>query len=230
MAQPCQIIEMPPARQAIGAPASWEDRALNRSLAGARDRSSARAHQLVNAARALASERGSSEFTIAEVAALAGVSLRSFYRQFSGKDELLLALFEEEARLGAELLRAAVGEATGPLDQLRSYVVGLCGLLVTGSGYASLLVREHLRLGERRPDELRMALACLIDLLEDQLTAAAAAGEIRPVDRHDAVIVFTAVLAHVQSAILFAPGEDAEASPQRLWEFCRAALRIEDGR
>ncbi len=222
MAQPCHNTAMHV--QGSEATPAWEGRALDRSLAAARSRSSARARRLVDAARALAAERGSAEFTVAEVATLADVSLRSFYRQFAGKDELLLALFEEEARLGAELLGAAVDSASEPLDRLRSYVVELCGLLVTGSGYASLLVREYLRLGERRPEDLRAALAPLVDLLEAELNRAAAAGDIRPVDRHDAVVLFTAVLAHVHAAVLFPPGEDTPTSASRLWDFCRSAL------
>lgn len=202
----------------------WEHRALERSLAAARERSSARARRLVDAARALAAESGSSAFTVADVASRAGVSLRSFYRQFAGRDELFLALFEEEALLGAELLTATMGEAQGPLERLRSYVVGLFGLVVTGSGYASLLVREHLHLGERRPDELRVALAPLIDLLDVELTAAAAGGHIRSVDRHDAIIVFALILAHVHTAILFAPDEDAATRAARVWDFCHSAL------
>ncbi|HJR25056.1 MAG TPA: TetR/AcrR family transcriptional regulator, partial [Acidimicrobiales bacterium] len=169
---------------------------------------------------------GSSDFTVAEVAAKAGVALRTFYRQFAGRDELLLALFEEEARQGAELLQDSVtAEGTTPIEHLRGYVVGLCRLLDVGSGYASLLVREHLRLGESHPEELRVALAPIVDLLEEQLQAAAASGDLRPVDRHDAVVVFTAVLAHVHASVLFTEGERSEVSAERLWDFCHAALR-----
>ncbi|MHB8669569.1 MAG: TetR/AcrR family transcriptional regulator [Acidimicrobiales bacterium] len=209
---------------ASAGPGGWERRSLERSLAAARDRSSARAHRLVAGARELAAETGSSSFTVAEVAARAGVSLRSFYRHFSGKDDLLLALFEEETRQGSALLSAALGDGDPPLARLQAYVEGLCGLLVTGSGYASVLVREYLQLGERRPGELRSAVAPLLDLLEGELRSAAAAGEIRPVDRHDAVVVFSLILAHVHAALLFAPDEDRSAAAPRLWEFCLGAL------
>lgn len=204
--------------------AAWEDRALDRSLAAARERSSTRARRLVDAARALASERGSSEFTVAEVAARADISVRTFYRHFAGRDELLLALFEEEVRQGVDLMAAAMDGARTPLRRVRRFVVGLCNLLETGEGYASLLVREYLQLGERRPEELRVALDPFVGLLEAELRAAADAGELRPVDRHDAVVVFTAVLAHVHASILFATEEDGVTSSTRLWEFCHAAL------
>ena len=206
------------------APRTWEERALDRSLSAAKDRSSARANQLVDAARSLASETGSSAFTVAEVAARAGLSLRSFYRHFAGKDELLLALLEEEARIGAALMAEALAEVTDPLERLRAFVRGLFGFVVTGSAYASLLVREHLQLGERHPDEVRDALAPLVDLLEADLVAAAAAGQIRAADRHDAIIVFSLILSHVHATILFTPGEDPEAGADRLWRFCRDGL------
>lgn len=202
----------------------WETRAVDRSLMAVRDRSSERARRLVDAARVLANERGTAEFTVAEVAVRAGVGLRSFYRHFGSRDELLLALFEEEARHGAELLRSALVGVPEPLERLHRYVVGLCDLLVTGSGYSSLLVREYLRVGEQRPQELRGALAPFVGFLEAELGAAADAGAIRPVDHHDAVVLFTTILAHVHARVLLStPQEGGEASA-RLWHFCRAAL------
>ncbi|MHB1519018.1 MAG: TetR/AcrR family transcriptional regulator [Acidimicrobiales bacterium] len=214
--------------RSAAAPA-WEDRALDHSLAAARDRSSTRARRLVDAARLLAAESGSSNFTVSDVASRAGVSLRSFYRHFPGKDDLLLALFEEEARLGAELLAGALGPASSPLERLRRYVVELSGFMVAGSGYASLLVREHLRLSERRAEELRIALAPLVDMLDVELAAVAATGGIRAVDRRDAIIVFSLILSHVHSAMLFAPEVDPEDNSERLWEFCLAALAVPAG-
>ncbi|MHB1711566.1 MAG: TetR/AcrR family transcriptional regulator [Acidimicrobiales bacterium] len=207
---------------------AWEDRALERSLSAAKDRSSMRARRLVDSARMLAAESGSSSFTVADVAARAGVSLRSFYRHFSGRDDLLLALFEEEAQLGATLLAEALGDGLSPLERLHRYIVGLFGFVVTGSGYASLLVREHLQLGERRAEDLRVALSPLVDMLEVELSAAATAGDIRAVDRHDAVVVFALILSHVHATILFTPGEDAGTGAARLWEFCRTGLAVRE--
>jgi TetR/AcrR family transcriptional regulator len=201
----------------------WEARALDRSVGPVVERSSAAARQLVDATRDVAAEGGSSEFTMADVAAAAQVSLRTVYRHFAGRDDLLLALFEEEAQIGVALLAQAM-DAVPDEARVREFVVGLCSLLMTGEGYASLLLREHLRLGDRRPDELRAALAPLVDLLEAELRAAADAGSIRPVDRHDAVIVFTTVLAHVHAVLLFSPNDDPARAADRLWAFCAAAL------
>jgi len=211
----------------VGDVAGWEHRALERSLAPARDRSSVRARRLVDAARHLASS-GSTSFTVGDVAADAGVSLRSFYRHFSGRDDLLLALFEEEARLGATMLDEEVRDVTDPGERARRSVEALCELVVTGSVYADVLVREHLRLGAERPDEMRAALAPMLDRFEAVLGAAAEAGDLRPVDRFDAATVLSLVLTHVQAARLLAPEEPAPA--ERIWRFCRAALAPEEMR
>lgn len=101
--------------------------------------------------------------------------------------------------------------------------------MVAGSGYASLLVREHLRLSERRAEELRIALAPLVDMLDVELAAVAATGDIRAVDRRDAIIVFSLILSHVHGAMLFAPEVDPEDDSERLWEFCLAALAVPAG-
>lgn len=206
-------------------PLRWEDRALERSLAEARNRSSDRARRLVESARRLAGD-GSSSFTVADVADDAGISLRSFYRHFSGRDDLLLALFEEEAHTAVVLLGELVGEGGEPIDRVRRCIEVLCDLVVTGEGYAALLVREHLRLAHERSDEMRVALTPLLDLFHDELTAAAAAGDLREVDRFDAATVLALVLTHVHMALLLVPEE--RAPTQRIWRFCHEALTPTD--
>ena len=155
--------------------------------------------------------------------------MRSFYRHFAGKDELLLALFEEETLLAVDLLDQALGDREGSVERLQGYVVGLLEFVARGSGYAALLVREHLRLGESHPDEMRAALTPLVDFLEIELLAASAAGDIREVDRHDAILVFSLILSHVHMAILFSPHEDPAVGSARLWAFCCAALARDAG-
>jgi AcrR family transcriptional regulator len=216
-----------PAGGPEGEIARWEGRSLDRSLAAARGRSTRRARGLVDAARLLAARSGSSTWTVADVAAEAGVSLRSFYRHFSGRDELLLALFEEEARTGAQLMTARLADIDQPLERLRAFVEGLAGLVITGSGYSSLLVQEHLRLGEAHPAELRAALAPLVERLDAELAAAADAGQIRAVDEVDAATVFALLITNAQTVALLAPQADPALTVARLWEFCRRALSID---
>src|ERR1700689_236163 len=85
------------------------------------------AHYLVEAARALMWETGTPMFTVTQVVAAAGTSLKSFYRCFESKDELLVALFEDDARRGAEALAMAVDRHDDPVARVRCAVEGLFG-------------------------------------------------------------------------------------------------------
>src|SRR6478672_9258584 len=75
--------------------------------------------RLVAAARDLANESGSANFTVAQVALRAGLSLKSFYRCFRGKDDLLVALLAAESQIGAAFLHELI---SGRPDPLRAFV------------------------------------------------------------------------------------------------------------
>ena len=125
-----------------------------------------RPQRLVASARALANETGSAAFTVAQLAMQAGLSLKAFYSCFRSKDDLLLALLAEDSRIGADILAGRIGAHTGT-DALRAYVFELFDMLTPAeaTGYAGVLVRERRRLTEFHEDELRDALAPLVDLL-----------------------------------------------------------------
>jgi AcrR family transcriptional regulator len=129
-------------------------------------RETGRSQQLVAAARALANETGSAAFTVAQLTGRAGLSLKAFYSCFPGKDDVLLALLAEDSGLGANALADRIGDCDGD-DALRAYVDELFSLVaIPGAiGYAGVLVREYRRLTELHDNELRDALAPLVDLL-----------------------------------------------------------------
>src|SRR6478736_7610580 len=95
---------------------AWRQRAVSRSLDAARSRAEKRAKRFLDAAFELMDENGSTEFTIQEVIDRSQQSLRGFYQYFDGKDELLLALFEETLRESTEDIRAAVEAETDPIE------------------------------------------------------------------------------------------------------------------
>src|SRR5215475_9756917 len=83
-----------------------------------------RQDRLVEAARALANETGSAAFTVAQVTQRAGLSLKSFYACFRGKDELLLALLGADSEIGAGVLAGRIAPRTGA-EGLQAYFVEL---------------------------------------------------------------------------------------------------------
>jgi TetR/AcrR family transcriptional regulator len=204
----------------------WRDRALARSLEPALARSTDRLERLVVAARSLAGETGSAAFTVAQVAARAGVSLKVFYRYFAGKDDLLVALLEEDSRVGAALLRDAAAACVDPVERLRTAVTGVLQFLtVEGAlGYAGVLIREHRRLSESRPDALHLALAPIIDVLEDAIQRAVDAGVARTPDpRRSARTLFALVLDAIHEVVLgrAQPLDEADF----LWQICWSGVR-----
>lgn len=185
----------------------------------------ARRQRLVDAARELATETGSAAFTVAQAARRAGASLKGFYSCFSGKDDLLLALLEEDSRVGATLVAEHVDAHVDPVDRLRAYVHGVFALVARPGalGYAGVLVREHRRLGADRPDDLRTALAPLVDLLAAELARASAAGRAATPDPgRDAETVFGLLLAGVHEVTLGRSDPSDEAA--HVWRLCWSGL------
>jgi len=184
--------------------------------------------RLVEAARALVWEAGGPTFTVTQVVGAAGTSLKSFYRCFSGKDELLVALFEDDARRGAAALVSMVDVEADPLERLRIVVVGLFRFLTVDGRlpYAAALVREHLRLAESRPDQLRGVLHPFVGVFEDAVTAAQESRSVRPGNTgHDARTLFHLVLSHLHALICHQIEESPTDVADELWAFCSAALR-----
>jgi AcrR family transcriptional regulator len=209
----------PPANPSGPGPvaAGWQDRALDRTLADARARDVERMERCVAAARDLASETTSAAFTVAQIAARANLSLKSFYRCFPGKDELLLALIEDDSQIGARALADRVGVRDNPVDTLHACVSELFALVSESGqlGYASVLVREHRRLSEHYPLELSVALAPLVELLAEHITAATDTRDAR----RDAETMFRVILQGIDDVVV-GRAEDAREQAEYLWQFC----------
>jgi len=197
--------------------AGWQDRALDRTLADARARDVERMERCVAAARDLASETSSAAFTVAQIATRAGLSLKSFYRCFPGKDELLLALIEDDSQIGARALAARVGRREHPEEGLHACVTELFALISESGqlGYASVLVREHRRLSEHYPLELRVALAPLVELLVQHIEAAGGTRD----PRRDAETMFRVILQGIDDVVV-GRAADAREQAEYLWQFC----------
>ncbi len=177
----------------------------------------ARPDRFVQAARDLANETGSAAFTVAQVTTQAELSLKSFYRCFRGKDELLLALIAADSRLGAEVLRGRIGDRKGA-DGLHAYVIELFDMLsLPGAlGYAGVLVREYVRLAEHYGDQQLAALAPLLDLLASHLESE------QP--RRDAVTMFGVLLGGIHEIVLGRTANSREMA-EYLHDFCTRGVQ-----
>lgn len=217
----------PPAR------ASWEERSASRVLAAGGDRVLARSHRLVQAAGELIARDGFEGLTLRAVLDRARLSRRAFYERFDGKDELILAVFEQTLRHAAETFREALAGIDDPLERLR-FVIESMTLGAHDDAtirHAVAMSREHLRLAEARPDELEQALEPLISVIAEQLALGMERGVVRAADPRELASLVHHLVAATLHASLLAPRSEAdwetrrERSAEVLWEFCLRAVR-----
>lgn len=209
----------------------WRERAVSRSLSAARTRAEERVQRFLDAAFDLIDEKGSTDFTIQEVVERSKQSLRGFYEYFDGKEELVLALFEETVREALTDIRAAVDAETDPLARLRAFAVTLhdwCDPSESprkrGSHSRRAISEFSMHLAASRADRVRAALRPQTRLLHDLVAAAADAQAIRATDlrRATALIQQTVMYSWFGNRLVERPERKLDA--QTTWEFCLHGL------
>lgn len=200
---------------------------------------SERQKKVIDAAYELLADEGLDGLTIRAVLERTGLARRAFYESFSGKDDLVLAVFRQTLDLAARhFTEAAERQFPDPLERLRMIVTAI----VLGRGYAgdppegsrdrrgAALSREHMRLAESRPADLQAALSPLLDLFARQLAEGMAAGQVRRADpARLANLVYNTVSNTTHTELMAAEGQTPDpARRERLaediWEFCRRAI------
>lgn len=211
-------------------PPTWRELAVARSLSPARTRAENRVQRFLDAALELMNTGDSSEFTVQEVVERSGQSLRSFYQYFGGKDELMLALFEESVRSTADHLRERVAKEDDALERLHVFVVEYYRVCRPARkrkpskefSPSPVLVEFAQQLLTAHPVEAARAFMPLVTLFEEILDAAADAGAIRTdLDRRRITgvaleaIMFNAFSATIAGAPVHPDGADAA---EELWD------------
>jgi TetR/AcrR family transcriptional regulator len=205
---------------------TWAERAAERSpvVQRSRDRSVEQARSIVAAARRLIETKGPS-FTTQELTKEAGIALQTFYRYFSGKDQLLLAVIEDIIDENCGVFREQAYKLSDPVDRLRYYVDATVHALETPGGGPSFMTSEHFRLQTLYPTEVARATQPYTDLLVEEIRIAQGAGLVHPHDPDYAAWLITqlsmAVFHHYDCAGL---EQSVDEIAEKLWEFCYAAL------
>lgn len=202
---------------------AWKQRAVERSTKAAKLRAEQRVERFLDAAQAIITKKGTTDFTVQEVVDRSRQSLRSFYQHFNGKHELLLALFEDALRRASDQIRAAASGQADPLGRLKIAVQLLFELSRPDptaqrplfTDFAPQLLVSH-------PAETKVAHAPLLNLFTELMTDAAAANQLRPgVNPHRmAAVTMQTVMFVAQSS---GPPEDEKAHPitaDEAWDFC----------
>lgn len=163
---------------------AWKQRAVERSVKTAKLRAAQRVQRFLDAAQAIIIEKGTTDFTVQEVVDRSHQSLRSFYLQFDGKHELLLALFEDALSRSAEQIRAATQAQADPLERLKVAIELLFESSRPDPAAKRPLFTDFApRLLVSHPSEVKDAHAPLLALLAELMGEASAAGKLSsPVD------------------------------------------------
>jgi len=209
----------------------WRRRAVSRSLDAARSRAEQRVQRFMDAAFELIDEKGTTDFTIQEVIDRSKQSLRGFYQYFDGKDELLLALFEDAVIESAAELRDVVDAESDPIARLRAFVIRLhewCEPAVTprkrGKHNRRPISEFSVQLAVAHPERVKAALEPVSLMVLELVEEAAASGAIKVTDtRRAAALVQQSVMySWFGNRLIQDPRK--RISAEETWEFCLHGL------
>jgi AcrR family transcriptional regulator len=216
------------ASAAESAEVTWRERAVERSLRTARAKAVSRSDRFIQAAIEILTETGRTDFTVQELIERSKTSLRSFYQHFSGKEELLLALFEEVIATSATEWRAGIASSPDPLAGLHFVVeqVHAQAANPAGGGINRALSVFHLQLAESRPAEYARVLAPLRELILDLVKQGVEDGMFRTdIDADTLATIMMQTI--VGAAHMHALGSEPTGEPidtEQLWQFCLGGL------
>lgn len=206
--------------------AGWRDRAVERSLRESRARAVSRSEQFLQAAIELLTDTGRTDFTIQDLTERAQLSLRSFYQHFSGKDELLLAVFEEAIRTYVAMVRSKIDQEPDPVERLRRYVHDLCSTVGSFGPSGRLLSQAlsiyHLRLAAEHPELVAQALEPQVQLAADIIEVGAVSGRFRDdvAPRQLALLLTQTLVAVGHMQVLGTHVTGVRIGVDELWSFC----------
>jgi AcrR family transcriptional regulator len=210
---------------------AWRQRAVSRSLNAARSRAEQRVQRFLDAAFELIDEKGTTEFTIQEVIDQSKQSLRGFYQYFDGKDELLLALFEETIREATEDLRQVADTAAEPLERLRAFTIRLhewCDPWEKprkrGSHNRRPIMEFSVQLAVDHPDPVKAAMAPISRIMFELVDAAGAAGAIDVTDAGRAALLMQQTVMYSWFGNRLAENVRMRLTADETWDFCLHGL------
>jgi len=210
---------------------AWRQRAVSRSLHAARSRAERRVQRFLDAAFELIDEKGTTEFTIQEVIDRSQQSLRGFYQYFDGKNELLLALFEETIREATEDLQSVIDAASTPIERLRAFTIRLhewCDPSEKprkrGTHNRRPVVEFSVHLATEHPEQVKAAMAPITDTMLNLTRAADASGAISVDDPRRAAMLVQQTVMYSWFGNRLAESARMRLTAEETWDFCCRGL------
>ena len=210
---------------------AWQRQSMLRSLQSARARARARSNRFVTAATRLLQERGNTDFTVQDVVDRSRMSIRTFYKYFASKEDLLVAVYETAvAREAVPRLRRRIEKHKDPLLRLRAYIATVMDLTTKTGPAGRTLTTFQDRLAESRPADLAWAMKPQFDLLVELIEDVTRTQPLRAdltVETAARLTHYT-VLAAARSRVLGSEGAPGIPT-QTIWEFCASGMGFAAG-
>ncbi|MET1003166.1 MAG: helix-turn-helix domain-containing protein [Acidimicrobiia bacterium] len=199
---------------------SVSERAAARAVEAQNARATAEVRALIDAGLTVLRRQGAAGMTVAEVLTEAGMSTRAFYRHFRSKDELVLAIYEQETERTTARLRARLAAAPTPRAAVEAWIDEnlALGFEARRARRTAVLAHEGTRLQVDFPVEFAAIVAATISPLAEMLTAFPDADPWR-----DAWSIHAVTWALVQDKLRGSPVSLADARAHVL-RFCLPAL------
>ena len=206
---------------------SWQERTIERRLSAARARALARSSRFLATALELVEESGRADFTIQTLIDRSNLSLRAFYQHFAGKEELLLALYENATSQFIEAIRAEVAAAEGPMEQLEAFCRGFLSRAESSEAIGGrVMTIYNLSLEIERPADFAKIWEPHQKLLTKILTACSRAGLVRKdlTPAQLTTLLNSTLIALAQIGVFHLGVKGAVLTEDQLWAWCRQAL------
>jgi AcrR family transcriptional regulator len=145
------------------------DRAVERTVAGRRAEYGVEMRRIVETTFSLIERTGSLDPSMREILAETGLSTQAFYRYFSSKDELMLALLDEGRRRLVDTLQRRMARSDDPAAQVRAWIEGVVAQAANATAAARTRpwVLSEQRLTELFPQEQQASVDLLVGLLRE---------------------------------------------------------------
>ncbi len=142
----------------------------------------------------LVADRGASDATVAHIVARSGVSRRTFYELFKGREDCFLAAFDDAVERASRYVREAVDPRAGWAVRIRVSLIALLGFLDEEPFMARLLIVESLGAGPRVLQRRSHVLAILIAAVDEGRKEAKGGSEPTPLSAEGVVGAVLSVL------------------------------------
>ena len=198
---------------------------MQRSLRSAHARAHAR-RSLRHCRDDTAEREGNTDFTVQDVVDRSKMSIRTFYKYFESKENLLVAVYESVvAREAVPRLRKRIEKVKDPMQRLRAYVECLVELTANTGPVGRMLINYQNRLAESRPADLATAMKPQFELLVELISDIA---RTRPLRRDLTVetaarLMHYTVLAAAHGRALGTEGA-SDIPPRTIWQFCLSGM------